>query len=188
MLPETYWIASGGPDVWQTWLRMVGEMVKTAHVKMVFYLPPDIPLGADGRVDAFNSEFLVPLRQVLDDYPDIKLIDESAKIDNFNQCDTLMYSRDEDGRRIDMKLGQVFNAIGKIKQSELMLSDMSDAGIFSNRINHVSPKRWWERKIPQIARNFSAMPEKDRNSYEEMVVRPSVFRLSQPAENAEQAK
>jgi hypothetical protein len=185
MLPQTYWIASGGPDVWQTWLRMVGEMGKAAHIPIVFYLPPDIPLSADGRVEAFKSEFLAPLRHVLDDYPEFKLIDESGKIENFNQCDTLMYTRIEDGRRTDMKLGQVFNAIGKIKQSEMMLSDLSDAGIFSTPINNVSRDRWWERHIPKIVRNFRAMPEKERESFEELVVRPSVFKLSEPAEVAE---
>jgi len=185
MLPQTYWIASGGQDVWQTWLRMVGEMGKAAHIPIVFYLPPDIPLSADGRTEAFKAEFQNPLRQVLDDYPDFKLIDESGKIENFNQCDTLLYTRIEDGRRTAMKLGQVFNAIGKLKQAEMMLSDLSDAGIFSTPINPVSRDRLWERLIPKIVPNFHVMPENERGSFEEIVVRPSVFKLSEPAEVAE---
>lgn len=113
----------------RAWTRMVGEVLRAAGVRLVWFFPPEVSIIPQdyqrhylpGFVDAVR-DILLPMGHVVSDH----VLDHGL-----NQREFIMES-DSPPHQTGYKPGSV----GKLKAVRLLLADMSRAGVFPGRLGH----------------------------------------------------
>ncbi|MBF0168942.1 MAG: hypothetical protein HQL45_15060 [Alphaproteobacteria bacterium] len=174
MTPDQYWIGSGGDAVWQAWLRLAAGLANAHGIPFVYYIPPHLNVPEDRYRSEFKPHFADRIAAVLAGLPNTHLIDHATG-HGLSPCDQVY-----DSERL-FGAGYLFNFAGKLKQSRLLLIDLSRLGLLTNTgaMRFAAPTRW-EASLPDLGFKPTVLSDAATAPIREELIRWDEWKLSRP--------
>jgi hypothetical protein len=179
MVPrDQFWTASGGERVWRSWFRIAAELCRERGVRLVFYVPPHVHVTDEEYASAFRPLFVDKVATTLADLPNVSLIDHANRHELKPADLTFLTINRTDGKRVELKLGFLFNIIGQLKRCRLLIDALAATEGFVKRPGVAC----WdgEARLPPSDEHLSFVPEEERALVEDSVLRPETLRLTEP--------
>jgi hypothetical protein len=175
LLPKgLFWAAAGGDGVWQSWLRLAAGMAARHKIPFVYYVPPHLNVPAEQYEAVFRPGFVDKVREVLAPFPNAIVIDHAVG-HGLSACDQVY---DTEQR---FSAGYLFNFAGKLKQSHLLLADLSARGIVEVPAESLRSPSRWERELPPVREEPRILTAEESKKVREELYSKDDWKLSLPA-------
>ncbi|MGA7323956.1 MAG: hypothetical protein WBX25_05635 [Rhodomicrobium sp.] len=174
LLPkDLYWAGSGGEAVWQSWLRIAAGMAAKHGIAFVYYVPPHLNVPAKRYEAEFRPAFVDKVSAVLAPFSNAAVIDHAVG-HGLSACDQVYDSQ------LHFSAGYLFNFVGKLKQSRLLLSDLAKRRIVSASAETFSSPSRWERELPAVWKEPSILSAEESERVREDLYSSDDWKLSLP--------
>ncbi|TAN58984.1 MAG: hypothetical protein EPN26_00700 [Rhodospirillales bacterium] len=172
-----YWIGAGGDEVWQAWLRLAAGLAKAHDVPFVYYIPPHLNLSEERYQAEFQPHFAGRIQKVLAQFPNAHLVDQAVG-HGLSPCDQVY-----DSERL-FGTGYLFNYAGKLKQSRLLLGEMSRLGLLNAEANRFAAPTRRETQLPHLDFLPVVLSDAQTEPVREELIRWNEWKLSRPVGEA----
>jgi hypothetical protein len=142
--PPTYPFGGREADADIAWIEMIGQVLRQAHVRLVWFFPPEVSIRPSVYEDVYRPQVVDAVRRILE--PMGHLVSDHVVNHDLNQRDFLVqqYSDPPFG------YGYKQTVIGKLKATRLLLADLSRAGVIQG-LPGPHPSCWpGEARLPRV--------------------------------------
>jgi hypothetical protein len=142
--PPTYPFQGREAEADIGWIEMVGEVLKEAHVRLVWFFPPEVSIPPSIYEAVYRPQVVDTVRRILE--PMGHLVSDHVVNHDLNQRDFLVQQFSDP----PFGYGYKQTIIGKLKATRLLLTDLVRAGVIPGKPGS-HPSCWPEEaRLPRV--------------------------------------
>src|SRR5262249_50300941 len=160
--------------VWHSWLRLAAGMAAKHKIPFIYYVPPHLNVPADRYEAEFRPGFVDKVRTVLASFPNAIVIDHAVG-HGLSACDQVYDTQ------LRFSAGYLFNFLGKLKQSRLLLAELAGRGIVSASVESFRSPSRWEVEVASVWKEPRILSAEESEKVREDLFRTDDWKLSLPS-------